>query len=148
MRSGHLSEDAVQQYVLDASSCETDIIEHSGSCEICKTRIANYRSLFAAIQEQPRPAFEFDVAALVLSQLQGRTKELPRRQWPLYLLVSAAFSLLGVPLYYLRKDIAIMFAGILPMTICLVTISITLVFTLQGIELFKKYKWRSDALNY
>jgi hypothetical protein len=148
MRPGHLSEDAIQQYVLDASSCETDIIEHSGSCEICKTRIANYRSLFAAILEQHTPAFEFDVAALVLSQLQGRTKELPRREWPLYLLISAAFSLLGVPLYILRKDIAIMFANILPITISLVTISTILVFSFQSIELFKKYKWRSDALNY
>jgi hypothetical protein len=148
MRPGHLSEDAIQQYVLDASSCETDIIEHSGSCEICKTRIANYRSLFAAIREQPRPAFEFDVAALVLSQLEGRTKELPRREWPLYLLISAALSLLAVPLYILRKDIIIMFAGILPITISLVTISTILVFSFQGIELLKKYKWRSDALNY
>ena len=148
MRPGHLSEDAIQQYVLDASSCETAIIEHSGSCEICKTRIANYRSLFAAIHEQPRPTFDFDVAGLVLSQLQVRTKELPGREWPLYLLISAAFSLLAVPLYILRKDIAIMFTGILPITISLVTISTTLVFSLQGIELFKKYKWRLDALNY
>ena len=148
MRTGHLSEDAIQQYVLDAPGCEADTIEHIRCCETCKTRIANYRSLFAAIQEQPRPAFEFDVADLVLSQLQGKPKEMTRMEWPLYLLISAIFSLIGVPLYWLRKDIAIMFAGMLPITISLVTISTILVFLFLGIEFFKKYKWRSDALNY
>ena len=148
MKTGHLSEDAIQQYVLDAPGCEADTIEHIRCCETCKTRIANYRSLFAAIQEQPKPAFEFDVAGLVLSRFPEKTKVLTSRDWPLYLLVSAVFSLIGVPLYWLRKDIAIMFVGMLPITIGLVTISTILVFLFQGIELFKKYKLRSDALNH
>lgn len=148
MKTGHLTDDAIQQYVLGASNCEADIIEHIDTCETCSIRLANYRLLFAAIQEQPKPAFEFDVAGLVLSQLQGKTKELTRMDRPLYLLITAFFCLMGVPLYYFRKDIAIMFATMLPITIGLITISTIPVLVFQGIDLFKKYKLRSDALNY
>lgn len=148
MRKGHLSEDEIQQYALNASGSEADIIEHVETCKTCKTRLANYRSLFAAIQEQPRPAFEFDVAGHVLSQLQGKTKGSTKMDWPLYLVISVVFSLIGVPLYWLRKDIAIMLAGMLPITIGLVTISGILILMFQCIDLFKKYKRRSDALNF
>jgi len=148
MRTRHLSEDAMQQYILDATGCEADIIEHIGCCEICKAKLANYQSLFAAIKEQPRPAFEFDLADLILSQLPEETKELTRMDWPLYLVVSVVFSLIGVPLYWLRKDIAIMLSGMIPFAISLIAISTIPVFLFQSIELFKKYKKRSDALNF
>jgi hypothetical protein len=148
MRTNHLSEDAIQQYALDAPGCKAEVIEHLGCCETCKTRLANYQSLFAAMKEQPGPAFEFDVAGLILPQLQGEKRESTRRDWPLYLLVSVVFSLSGFPLYYLRKDIVIMFAGMLPMAIGLAVLSTFLVFLFQGIELLKKYKSSSDALNF
>jgi hypothetical protein len=148
MRTSHLSEDAIQQYILDATGCEADIIEHLGSCEICKAKLANYQSLFAAMQEQPRPAFEFDLAGLILSQLPEETNKLTRMDWPLYLLVSVVFSLIGIPLYLLRKDIAIMLSGVMPFAISLIVISTMPVFLFQSIELFKKYKKRSAALNF
>jgi len=148
MRTSHLSEDAIQQYILDATGCEADIIEHLWYCEICKAKLANYQSLFAAMQEQPRPAFEFDLAGLVLSQLPAETKESTRIDWPLYLFVSAVFSLIGIPLYWLRKEIATMLAGMIPFAIGLIAISTIPVILFQSIELFKKYKKQSDALNF
>ena len=71
MTTRHLSETELQQYALDGAAAPKEYSEHIAVCENCRAEAMTYRSLFAAIKEQPEPAFDFDIAGLVLSQLPG-----------------------------------------------------------------------------
>jgi len=70
MSGTHPSDEALQQYVLDPAVCTAGEIDHIGSCPECQETAAAYRMLADALQEQLAPAFDFDLAAAVIGQLE------------------------------------------------------------------------------
>jgi hypothetical protein len=148
MKLNHLSEIQIQQYALDKTNCEADLIEHIWSCESCKARTANYRLLFIELKEQPKPVFDFNAADLVLAMLPKSKKAAVRNSHWVYVLVFAAFGSIGTPLYLFREDIRKMLDNTLPAAIYLVVTTALLILVFQGIEIFRKYKRQLNALNY
>ncbi|HEX8429597.1 hypothetical protein [Hymenobacter sp.] len=89
MTKPHLSEYDLQ---LAAESAPLPAAEayHLLDCRLCQARLANYQHLFAATARLPKPAFDFNLAATVLTQLP-KTK--PAFPWVLGIV---AFLILGV----------------------------------------------------
>jgi hypothetical protein len=164
MMSQHLSEADIQQYVLERPVCEDGIAHHVEQCEDCKARAAVYEMLFSGIRQEPGPAFDFDLSALVLGQLPGvapahlpglAPAQLPRKKPRFapgivfaYLLGLSMCAAIGIPLYLFGKDLLRLFAGILPMAKYLIFITAITIFIFQIIEMFKKYRGQMKALNY
>jgi predicted lipid-binding transport protein (Tim44 family) len=160
MTTEHLSEEAIQWYAETtgqdpaapgAATPEPglhDIITHMQTCEACQARVAVYRELFTAIGQQPEASFDFDLAQAVLSQLSPAPAP-PSAPWShsLRWLIPLMGAAAGAPIYFFRGYILEIFAGISSMLIYLAVIVTVSVVIFQGIETYRKYQRKMDALN-
>jgi len=71
----HLSEEEIQDYTDGLSTAGQQA--HVAACASCKLRLSNYQSLFSELQTLDRPAFDFDLATLVLAQLPTAKAQYP-----------------------------------------------------------------------
>jgi len=104
--------------------------------------------LFAEIKALRKPAFDFDLASLVLEQLPQPKPESARNEALVYCLVFAAFGSLGIPVYLYHEYVAKMFAQALPAAMDLAIGTTILILLFLGIEMYRTYKRRMNALNY
>src|SRR5438552_11256024 len=106
MKTGHPTDAVIQQYVLDKTGCEPGVAEHIETCAGCRAAAAAYGVLMTKIKQQPAPAFDFDLAGLVMPQLTAAVK--PRFSWSvffLYMLMAATTGATGTVLYLFRKEL-------------------------------------------
>jgi len=105
MKTTHLSEDEIQRYALAEHSRSAQSILHMEQCPQCRTAGLDYQLLFEDLKQQAAPAFDFDLADQVLSQLPA-----PKTQpvFSLYLIFSVlAFVALAAGLTaYLSAEIS------------------------------------------
>jgi hypothetical protein len=148
MINNHLSDTDIQQFVLDRPNCYINIIDHIHVCDSCKAKAEEYQLLFSAIQQQPTPAFDFDLSSLVLSQIvQPKTEPVANRTL-IFLLVLIGLSFVIIAGWLFGDYFLNMFTGITSMAIYLtVTVAVTFLF-FQGIEMYKRYQKQMDALNF
>jgi hypothetical protein len=89
MTNLHLSDYALQ-LAADSTPLPAPDAAHLHDCRLCQARLATYQHLFAATARLPQPAFSFDLAAMVLTQLPQ-----PKPAFP-WVLVLVAVLVLGV----------------------------------------------------
>ena len=77
MMTEHVSEADIQLYVTEPELLDANQKVHMQTCARCQAQAANYTLLFKSIQESPKPAFNFDLSALVMDQLPA-----PKRSFP------------------------------------------------------------------
>jgi hypothetical protein len=148
MTNDHLSDTDIQQFVLDQSNCDSNIIDHIHVCDSCKAKAEAYQLLFSAIQQQPTPAFDFDLSSLVLSQIAQPKPEPVANRMLIFLLVLIGLSFVIISGWLFGDYFLNMFTGITSMAIYLtVTVAVTFLF-FQGIEMYKRYQKQMDALNF
>jgi hypothetical protein len=70
MSGTHPSEEILQQYALDRAACQTEAIDHIGSCPECLATIAAYGALSELLSSEPVPEFDFDLAAAVIVKVR------------------------------------------------------------------------------
>jgi hypothetical protein len=147
MINEHLSETEIQEYALHKNACKPGIIQHIELCENCKTKAANYQMLFNEISQQPKPAFDFDMTALVIPQLPPGRQETATRISSAYFFVFFSLFVIAIPSYIFRKYILNIFKGVLPMMMYLIIITAAAILLFQCIEMYKKYQKQLNALN-
>ena len=134
----HLSDEQIQTFVLDRSTCEPGIGEHVQQCDLCQMKVETYQLMIMAIEEQPVPAFDFDISEAVLA---GIALQKPRgRNWWLFMLIAAVVSVTGVAVYLFREDIAAIFQGISSFLIYLIALTGLLILMAVTIDMLKSYK--------
>jgi hypothetical protein len=116
MSSHHPSENELQQYALEGTFAGEDIAAHVAGCAACSAKLANYRLLTRQMSTMQKPAFDFNLAALVLQQLPAPKAEFP---WiavlgvTLTMMFLAAVSLLfGTYLVQMLQNLPALFATI------------------------------------
>jgi hypothetical protein len=99
MLNGHLSDEQIQELALNATP-DTAAATHAANCPECKTRVENYWLLINAIVQEPAPAFSFDLAAAVVSQIEAPpAKPKTNGLWWLFFITIAAI-LVGAGIYF------------------------------------------------
>ena len=155
MRTEHLSDEEIQQYAMDTTADQPDTAAnqpdtaaHIQSCNLCRSRVAAYQSLFAAIQQQPRPSFDASLAALVIAQLPSPK---PRFSWSdffVYMLIIDGAGLIGIGCYLFRKDLAKLFAGFTYAFGYLIATAVATVLIFQCVDIYAKYEKKMRALDF
>jgi hypothetical protein len=147
MLNKHLTDEEVQEYVLNNNS-EAEISTHIEQCEACKARIETYRLLFTAIKQQPEPAFDFDLSALVLAQLPSPKSQQSRDTIFVYLLIAASILMTAVAFYIFRIDLLSLLPDLTPFIGYLIIPSVVTVITLSSLDMYKKYQRKMKALDF
>ena len=146
MNSEHLTEEEIQQYALDKTKCDVYMQQHVASCERCGAQVNTYAALYAGLQEVEKPSFEFDVAALIQSQIQPKPKAV--RPYPMYLLALVGIGLVSLLLYLLRHYILQIFAGFSFILVLLLVITALAIVIFQGVDIYRKYQQKINELNF
>lgn len=77
----HLSEAAIQQYVLEEANCPARMREHMAVCETCRVRVNNYRLIFQEVGQMEVPGIEVEVDISRLTRPARAKKDLSLGYW-------------------------------------------------------------------
>ncbi len=124
MKTGHPSEKELQAYATGDPIINAAYSLHIGTCDYCQAEVAAYRFVDAEIQQVEKPAFEFDLSALVVAQLPVRSAIVNKRSDYWLILIGIASILIG--LYVYQTEVFGLFAGssrLIVFTTCALAIS-------------------------
>jgi len=147
MNSEHPGEQVLQQFVLDRSSCDQDIIIHMETCLLCQQKAAEYDLLFSGLRSLKIPAVETDLVALVMPVIQQPA----RREKPAMVLGKIAL-VVGLPvtalLYYLfRTSLSSIIKPFTPWLLAMALITVLGLFFIFLSGIYAQYKKQADLLN-
>ena len=134
----HLTDDEVQQYVVDRQYCEVKIVEHIQFCEVCSAKVEVYQLMIKGIKQQPQPAFDFNLSELVVQQLPS-PKEKTSDRFLLWVLLFIGIGFVGTIFYYFEGSFVYLFSGIAAIFIYLIIITALTIITGLFIAMYKKY---------
>jgi len=147
MNTQHLTEEEIQQHVLDNSGSYNKAAEHINSCGECREKVETYRLLFQGIQQQHQPAFDFDLTELVMAQLPSAAPKAAKENLLIYFFVIAAIAVTSLATYFFRGYVALLFRTIAPvLAYLLITAFITLSILLI-LDMYKTHKKKIHALD-
>jgi hypothetical protein len=147
MKVTHLTEEEMQQYVLDKAGCEQPVVEHMEHCAICQATAAAYHTLFAGIKEEPKAVFDFNVTELVMAQLPQPVHNRSAEKNFMFILIAITVAILGIAGYWLREDLAFLFNNISNMVTALLVTAIAVIAVCQGIDMYRRYQQKMHALD-
>ena len=142
MSGTHLSDEALQQYVLDPAVCTAGEIEHIGSCPECQEAAAAYRMLADALQEQPAPTFDFDLAAAVIAKLET-PKVRKTRDGSVLTAILIATAVI-IPAWLFRRSAYFVFTD---MSAAFYWVLLAAAGIVVGVFLLRLYKKYQDVIN-
>jgi len=144
----HLNDDEIQQYVLQKAAPGVDIVKHIESCRICKIKAEQYSMLFEGIQQQEKPAFDFDLADFVIKQLpQSQHKVSNDKLFFYFIILISAFSL-SIFFYFFGNSLFNLFKGIAPILIATIITAVICLFIFLCFDMYRKYQTQMKTLNF
>jgi hypothetical protein len=143
----HLTDDEVQQFVIDKQHCDINILDHIHVCMECKIKAGVYRSLITGIKQQAQPVFDFDLSASVLNQLPMQVPKTASERSIIWALILVSVGFLAGGAYYFRSYVASMFEGMTTIFIYLIAISVVTVIAALVFDMYRKYKKEMKVLD-
>ena len=147
MKEIHLTEEQLQQFLVEADTKQLAGNTHLQHCPACKQKLEAYRLLFTSLAQQPAPAFDFDLATSVMASLQTEKSSNWETRF-IYWLVAVTALLLTIPVYIFRKYFLTVVNGVVNMTLLIGVTGLVIVLVFQALELYRKYRINVDRLNY
>lgn len=100
MLNGHLSDEQIQELASGKAGMAKEIMTHAENCAGCRLKLHNYRLLINAVEKQPAPAFNFDLAAIIVAQIETPpAKAITKGLWWLCAITILAM-LTGTAIYF------------------------------------------------
>lgn len=147
MINKHCSDSEIQAFVLQKNDCSAAIQEHMALCTDCAAKAQQYILLAEAIEAQPQPVFNFDVAAAVMAKLPAPQQKTAGEKLLIYAVIAICILIAGIIVYLFRNIFASMFNAINTMLYALVFTTVASLFVFLCIDMYRKYKAQMRALN-
>jgi hypothetical protein len=155
MKDQHLSDADIQEFVLDKTECPSNLVSHMQYCPYCKEKAETYRILISGIKQERKPSFDFDLTSLVLNQIPATNKRFRWNGLFFYLTICLA-SIPAIFIYLYRDSFSNLFkiyipeigSGLSTLAIWLFASTILVIVIFQVVEIFKKYKQKTNTLNF
>ena len=148
MTNKHLNDDEIQQYVLQKTECDGDIVKHVESCETCKIKAKQYDLLFEGIKQQEKPAFDFNIPDLVIAKLPQSRYWFSTDTLFFYFIIFICVFFLSIFSYFFRDGLLSLFKGVTPILVALIVTTVTCLFIFLCIDMYKKYQAQMKVINF
>ena len=146
MLTKHCTDDELQQYAVDKQHGENRIAEHIHICDACRMKVEVYEMMITGIKQQPQPAFDFDLAEMVLQQLPLPNPKASNDKWLIWLLATIAIGFIVASFYFLPKYFDF-FQGIRIILIYLIVITAVTILAYVLMDMYKKYRQEMKVLD-
>jgi hypothetical protein len=148
MINKHLADAEIQQYVLQKANADAAITDHIRHCINCKIKTEQYRLLLDGIKEQEKPAFDFNLADLVMEQLPGHQPAVVNENPFFYFIVFIACLSFCVGCYFFGNKLLNLFGGITPILGGLILTTVASLLVFLCIDMYKRYQIKMRSLNF
>jgi hypothetical protein len=146
MKQYHVPDEILQQYALDELQLESTQMAHIISCNVCKLKIEDYRSLVTSISSQNIPSFDFNLAATVLAKLPVPPKKADDTKL-VSMLVIMAFLIILIPAFIFRDYLLMLINTSMITLIGIIGVAAILIVSIQAVDMYKRYQQRMRQLN-
>ena len=146
MINKHPGDDEIQQYVLQKK--ESDMATHIKNCSTCRIRVKQYHLLSNEIQQLEKPAFDFDVAELVMQQLSPSQCKGSEDKWFYYSMILIPVFLLSTVLYFFKDGLLDLFKGITLILSATIITTFTCLFVFLCMDMYRKYRRQMKILDF
>lgn len=144
MLNGHLSDEQIQELALGNKT--SHLTAHVENCEACKAKLTNYRLLINAVEQQHAPAFDFDIAAAVVAQIESAApKPVTKGLWWMFAITVVAI-LTGAAIYF-GSYLPEIITELKSLSIYLIAISGLVLITMLVIDQYKTYHRKMKLLD-
>jgi hypothetical protein len=143
MITAHLTETEVQLYVAEPDALGHQQLAHVAGCPLCRAKAANYTQLFNSMQHLPKPAFDFDLAALVMEQLPAPKRAFP---WAAIMIAALAAGVVAVAAVCFGEAMAATLNAVPGVLLAVATTGALMILMFGIVEMFKEHQKRIDAI--
>ena len=148
MTNKHPGDFEIQEYVLQKSNCDAEIIVHIEQCANCKIKAAEYTLLLEEIKCQEKPVFDFKLQDLVMAQLHKSQHNASTEKSFYYFIAFLCVSIVSVVFYFFGNNLLRLFGGAKPILISLIITTVLCLFVFLCIDMYRKYHAHMKALNF
>lgn len=147
MNRFHLSNEALQDFLLDPNALDAEGRQHLNGCPECQAALRAYSVLFGDLQGLPPELPDFDTASWVMDAIPEKQPVRPGYSYDWILLLSG-FLVAGIPVFLLRKNLQQLFLGITPLVLfCLAGLSV-LILCWRAAAMYRDFRKRVSSLNF
>jgi hypothetical protein len=143
----HCSDNEIQAFVLQKNDCSAAIQEHIALCTDCAAKAQQYMLLVEAIEAQPQPVFNFDLAAAVMHKLPAPKPKTAGEKFLIYPAIISCILIAGIIVFVFRNIFISMFNAVNTMLYALVFTTVASLFVFLCTDMYRKYKAQMRALN-
>jgi hypothetical protein len=143
MITAHLTETEIQLYVAEPGAISREQATHVEGCTLCRAKAANYALLFNGIHDAEKPAFNFDLSALVMEQLPAPKSAFP---WAAILVAIFSIALVAVSALFFSSAILELIGNASAVLLTVAAAGAVVVLAFLAIEMLKEHQTRMDAL--
>ncbi|WP_439883439.1 hypothetical protein ACSX1A_09730 [Pontibacter sp. MBLB2868] len=143
MITAHLTETEIQLYVAEPKEIPEELKAHVQGCPVCQSKVDNYALLFRSIHNAPKPAFDFDLSALVMEQLPVPKSTFP---WAAILISILSFSLVAVSAVFFWSSMIEVVKSISGILLAIAATGASVILVFQGFEMLKEHQKRMNTL--
>jgi hypothetical protein len=147
MTTKHPSDDELQQYILNGGPISNDVTAHINACEDCRARMETYRVLIMGIEQLPAPVFEFDLQELVLSRLPAPIEKNKEGNLSPWVFIGPTAMAGGLIIYFFGRYFPGLLTGVATLANGLVVVSACILAMVLGVDMYKSYKKKINALD-
>ena len=159
MNSDHASEMDLQQYVSDKTTITKEVVAHIEGCPDCQASVAVYAVMFGQLQQQPLPAFDYDVSELVLarimteqtagSMIQSPEAAAAKRKAGSWVIMAAIILFAaGIPVWLFRISAFYVFTGVSSHFLYLILPVVAIIVSIKVLGMYRKYHRQIKALQF
>jgi len=148
MKTMHLSDSDIQRFTFDLSKCDSEIIKHVHTCDVCKKRVESYQSISKSIQDQPTPVLEFNLTEMVLDHLPSSHEKPTAINYLIYSLIMACLGVVCFVLYSFKDALIDLFSYTSTIVNYFIMSVAILVLIDLGLDMYRSFNKKLDLLNY
>ena len=146
MNDQHLSEEQLQSLAMVPSNPDAGILAHQEACPLCQQQIVAYQQIIGAIKELPAPAFDFNLEAAVLEELQQPAYV--ENNYYRYIFALIIAGIVIATLYIFRQNFLNLSAGISSLFLAISIIACIGIIVFKVIKLYQQYNLQIKKLNF
>jgi hypothetical protein len=146
MNKYHVPDEILQQFALGELQPDAVVVEHITTCNVCKLKVEDYRSLVTTISSQDIPSFDFNLAASVLAKLPVPQKKADDNKL-VSMLVIMAVLILAIPAFIFRNYLLTLINTSMIMLIGIIGAAAVLIVSIQAVDMYKRYQQRMRQIN-
>jgi len=144
----HLTDLQIQQFVFEPTASDEVCKAHIQQCTVCRSRVEEYRLLFAEVEKLPEDSFDMNLEAIIMKQLPQPSANKMEDKMLWYGIAAVCFLLVISVFIFYGKELAVLFGGNGWLTTALISTAAFCLLAFLVFDMYRAYQIKLKAINF